>query len=168
MNKLTPTSRLTFLVCPLCEKGQLRPSDQDSMRCESCSGRLSEVMLETLRSICALPDAMGAHACEECGHPEMRCLPDGVYHCPACGSEILPLGTPPLAWKADERGEAYWAGWLDGRFGGSGSFADNPNLAKLEDPSDRLDYYRGHRAGREAHRAGQSAQFPKAHRGLPG
>jgi hypothetical protein len=57
---------------------------------------------------------------------------------------------------------------LDGRFGEKGSFADNPKLAKLENPSDRLDYYRGHRAVSEAHRAAESARFPKAHRGLPG
>jgi hypothetical protein len=48
-------------------------------------------MLETLCQITALPDALGSHACE-CGHPQMRCLPDGVFHCPACGSEVLPLG----------------------------------------------------------------------------
>jgi hypothetical protein len=168
VRKSSLASRLNALVCPLCEVSKLHPSDGDSLRCESCGGCLSEAMLETLRSICALPDALGSHACEECGHPEMRCLPDGVYHCPACGSEVLPLGTPPLAWKAYERGDAYRAGWLDGCFGGSGSVADNPNLAKLEDPSDRLEYYRGHRAGSEAHRAAESARLPKAHRGLPG
>ena len=47
--------------------------------------------LETLRDIVGLPDALGAHACG-CGHPEMRALPDGVFHCPACGSEVLPVG----------------------------------------------------------------------------
>jgi ribosomal protein L37AE/L43A len=47
-------------------------------------------MLEALREIAALPDALGSHACE-CGHPEMRRLPDGVFHCPACGCEVLPL-----------------------------------------------------------------------------
>jgi hypothetical protein len=31
-----------------------------------------------------------------------------------------------------------------------GSFVDYPNLAKWENPSDRLAYYRGHRAGSEA------------------
>jgi hypothetical protein len=45
--------------------------------------------LETLRDIIGLPDTLGAHACE-CGHPEMRELPGGVFHCPACGSEVLP------------------------------------------------------------------------------
>jgi hypothetical protein len=40
------------------------------------------------RSIIGLPDAVGSHACE-CGHHEMRLLPDGVFHCPACGSEVL-------------------------------------------------------------------------------
>jgi ribosomal protein L37AE/L43A len=46
-------------------------------------------MLLDLRRIAALPDALGAHPCE-CGHPEMRRLLDGVYHCPACGAEVLP------------------------------------------------------------------------------
>jgi ribosomal protein L37AE/L43A len=40
--------------------------------------------------ISKLPDAVGGHACE-CGHPEMRRLPDGVYWCPACGSEVMPI-----------------------------------------------------------------------------
>jgi len=46
-------------------------------------------VLETLQEIVGLPDALGAHACE-CGHPEMRELPDGVFHCPARRSEVLP------------------------------------------------------------------------------
>jgi hypothetical protein len=46
--------------------------------------------LETLRDIVGLPDALGVHPCE-CGHPEMRRLPDGVFHCPACRSEVLPV-----------------------------------------------------------------------------
>jgi hypothetical protein len=49
--------------------------------------------LQTLREIRALPDAVGAHACE-CGLPEMRRLLDGVYRCPACGSEVLPILPP--------------------------------------------------------------------------
>ena len=47
------------------------------------------MILETFRRMATLPVSLGAHACE-CGHPEMRRLPDGVFHCPACGSEILP------------------------------------------------------------------------------
>jgi len=47
-------------------------------------------MLLTLEQIIALPDALGKHACE-CSHPEMSPLPDGVFHCPACGSEVLPI-----------------------------------------------------------------------------
>ena len=35
------------------------------------------------------PRAVGDHACG-CSHPEMRLLPNGIYRCPACGSEILP------------------------------------------------------------------------------
>jgi ribosomal protein L37AE/L43A len=84
-------SRPDSLICPLCEIVQLWPSGHGSMRCESCGEHVSGTMLECLRRISALPDALGKHACE-CGHPEMRLLPDGVFHCPACGSEILPEG----------------------------------------------------------------------------
>lgn len=42
---------------------------------------------------------------------------------------------------------AFQAGWKDGRFNRSGSFAANENLGKLSD-HDRLCYYRGHREGR--------------------
>jgi ribosomal protein L37AE/L43A len=79
------------LVCPLCEAGELKSSGQDSAQCKSCEGSVSGAMLEALRQIVALPNALGSHACEECGYPEMRLLPDGVFHCAACGSEVLPL-----------------------------------------------------------------------------
>jgi ribosomal protein L37AE/L43A len=49
-------------------------------------------MLLTLEQIINLPDALGKHPCE-CSHPEMSRLPDGVFHCPSCGSEVLPFGT---------------------------------------------------------------------------
>ena len=42
---------------------------------------------------------------------------------------------------------AFQAGWKDGRFGESGSFAANENLGEWSD-RDRLCYYRGHREGR--------------------
>jgi ribosomal protein L37AE/L43A len=83
-------SRSDSLVCPHCEIGQLRIVGHHSERCETCGSSLSEAMLEALRQITALPDVLGRHACE-CGHPEMRRLPDGVFHCPACGCEVLPL-----------------------------------------------------------------------------
>ena len=47
---------------------------------------------------------------------------------------------------------------MDGRFGEGSSFVDNPNLARWGNPSDRLDYYRGHRAGSEARRARNSRE----------
>jgi ribosomal protein L37AE/L43A len=87
-------SRPDSLVCPLCEVDQLRPSGNDSAQCASCAGLVSGAMLEALRRISALPDALGKHACEECGHPEMRLLPDETYHCPGCGSEVLPIDAP--------------------------------------------------------------------------
>ena len=45
-------------------------------------------MLEALSEIAILQNAVGSHACE-CGHPEMRLLPDGVFHCPACGERYF-------------------------------------------------------------------------------
>jgi hypothetical protein len=146
----TLTSRVDSLVCPLCEANELGPSDHASTRCSSCAGLVNGAMLETLRQITALPEGLGSHPCE-CGHPEMRLLPDSTFHCPACGSEVDPISAPSTTSEPDEYGEAYRAGWLDGRLRETtGSFVDNPNLARLEDPSERLAYYRGHRAGSEA------------------
>jgi ribosomal protein L37AE/L43A len=85
-------SKPRSLVCPLCEAGRLYPLGDDQTRCDSCRGSLSGAMLEALSEIVTLQDTLGSHACE-CGHPEMRLLPDGVFHCPACGCEVLPLAT---------------------------------------------------------------------------
>jgi ribosomal protein L37AE/L43A len=160
MRSSSVASRSDSLVCPLCEASKLHPSDRDSMRCESCGGRLSGAMLKTLWRISALPDVLGRHTCE-CGHPEMRRLPDGVFHCPACGSEVLPIDAASTPSKPNEHSEPSWAGWVDGRFAERGSFVDNPNLAKWGNLSDRLDYYRGHRAGSEAHKAAVSSRGTK-------
>jgi hypothetical protein len=159
-------SRPDSLVCPLCEGSKLYASGRGSMRCWSCGTPLQGSMLETLQSISTLPDTQGSHACE-CGHPEMRLLPDKTYHCPACGSEVVPLEASGGS-KIEHRSEAYQAGLEDGRFVKRGSFVDNPNLAKWENPSDRLDYYQGHRAGNETRQAAESSRLPKAYRGLPG
>ena len=43
---------------------------------------------------------------------------------------------------------AYTNGWEDGRFGPTGTFLENPNLAGWADHVERLAYYRGHRDGR--------------------
>jgi hypothetical protein len=144
-------SRPGSLVCPVCEVGWLRATGHNSVRCGACGGSVSGAILKTLRQITALPDALGGHACD-CGYPEMRLLPEGTYHCPACGSEVLPINAPSIPSNPDEHSEAYWAGWVEGHFGERTNFVDNPNLAKWEAPSDRLDYYRGHRAGNEAGR----------------
>ncbi len=100
--RFTPrtASRARHIVCPSCESGELVTLGYGYARCDSCSLPLLGSALETLRDIVGLPDALGAHPCE-CGHPEMRRLPDGVYRCPACGSEVLPIsqmsgeGVPP-------------------------------------------------------------------------
>ena len=88
-------SRSDYLVCPVCQAGELHPFDGECARCSSCGCILGAATLLTLEQIIALPDALGKHACEECGHPEMRRLPDGAFHCPACGSEVLPIEAIP-------------------------------------------------------------------------
>ena len=81
---------LRSLCCPLCEVYELEPCGRASMRCPSCATFLGGDLLKTLHQITELPDAIGRHACE-CGHPEMRRLPDGVRWCPACSSEVIPV-----------------------------------------------------------------------------
>jgi ribosomal protein L37AE/L43A len=89
MSRSPLTSRSGSLVCPFCESGELETTDRNSALCISCGRVTSRLILKTLGQLIALPESLGTHACE-CGHPEMRRLPDGVFHCPACGSEILP------------------------------------------------------------------------------
>jgi hypothetical protein len=149
------------LVCPSCEVGKLQPSTNGSMRCGSCGDLLDRMMLETLEQIAVLPDALGAHACE-CGHPEMRLLPDGTFHCPGCGSEVLSLKTFSTSADVGQHSEAYRSGWIHGRYAELGCFTENANLVRWQGASNRLDYYRGHRAGREARRAAISGRLPKA------
>ncbi len=90
MKASTLASRSDRLICPVCEAGDLHPSGGDRARCSSCGCILGAATLLTLEQIIALPDALGKHACE-CSHPEMRRLPDGAFHCPACGAEVLPI-----------------------------------------------------------------------------
>ncbi len=78
------------IICPICEAGELRSGGHNEIQCSLCGYAPSRGGLHVLRQIITLPDALGSHACEECGHPEMRRLPDGVSHCPGCGSEVLP------------------------------------------------------------------------------
>ena len=82
-------SRTDFMVCPLCEAGELRVPRMAPPSCRACGVRVSRAESYTLRQIAALPVAIGAHACD-CGHPEMRLLPNGIYRCPACDTEVLP------------------------------------------------------------------------------
>jgi hypothetical protein len=93
----SPTaSRADEIVCPGCGCGQLQPPRGFLSRlaeCDRCRRAFDKSIVETLKQIVALPEALGEHSCE-CGHPEMRRLPDGVFHCPACGSEVLPVSIP--------------------------------------------------------------------------
>ncbi len=77
-------------ICPFCGAGEPCPADGIQVLCDLCGRAVEGAVLRTLERIAALPDALGNHACE-CGHPEMRRLPDGVFHCPACGSEVVTL-----------------------------------------------------------------------------
>jgi hypothetical protein len=126
--------------------------------CDLCGRNLDKAVLRTIEQIVALPDAVGDHACE-CGHPEMRRLLDGVFHCPACGSEVLPLEASREP-TPEYHSQAYWCGWIDGRFREIGCFTENLNLMRYSARSDRLDYYRGHRAGSEARLAAGNGRLP--------
>ena len=84
--------------------------------------------------------------------PQTGSLPDGTLDCSACGSEVQSLGASSTPSGSGYHGEAYWAGWVDGRFRETGSFINNPNLARWATPSERFDYFHGHHAGHEARR----------------
>ena len=93
----SPTaSRADEIVCPGCGCGQLQPPRGFLSRlaeCDCCRRAFDITIVGTLKQIVALPRALGKHPCE-CGHPEMRRLPDGVFHCPACRAEVLPISMP--------------------------------------------------------------------------
>lgn len=78
------------LICPACGSGELRTRGAPPVRCVHCKEAVDGTVLSTLLEIVSLPDVLGRHACE-CGHPEMRRLPGGIYRCPACCSEVLPV-----------------------------------------------------------------------------
>jgi ribosomal protein L37AE/L43A len=86
----TTTSRPGHLVCPACEWGELQAQAHGLASCAFCDCLFSGAVLKVLAGIATLPEPQGNHACEECHHPQMRLLPDGVFHCPACGSEVVP------------------------------------------------------------------------------
>lgn len=145
--KLYAASTGELMVCPACGVSELHSSKDGGFRCGRCERTLSGTMIETLREIAILPDVVGSHPCE-CGHPEMKRLPGGIFHCPACGSEVLSVQAVPVAGSRGSSSEAFLCGWSDGLFGSLESFIHNEALAGWKDPADRLDYYRGHRAGR--------------------
>jgi hypothetical protein len=89
-------SRADEIVCPGCGCGQLQPPRGFLSRlaeCDCCRRAFDITIVGTLKQIVALPRALGKHPCE-CGHPEMRRLPDGVFHCPGCRAEVLPVSIP--------------------------------------------------------------------------
>jgi ribosomal protein L37AE/L43A len=148
VKKLTNISSNTYsIICPYCEIGELERSANGVVRCNRCDRPISMQVLEALEQIVSLPDAIGSHACE-CGHPEMRRLADGVLWCPGCGSEVVPISASPMSSESRLKSEAYRCGWTEGLLGSTQSFVHNEGLARWEDTNDRLDYYRGHRAGR--------------------
>jgi ribosomal protein L37AE/L43A len=145
--EMSMTANARPLLCPMCEAHELHSFGRNSARCGSCQFVIGGAFLKALLQITGSPVALGNHACE-CGHPEMRRIPDGVYRCPACGSEVLPLSAGVYV-GPENRSVAYWSGWLEGRYGEHSCFTENRNLATWESAEDRLEYYRGHRSGRE-------------------
>jgi DNA-directed RNA polymerase subunit RPC12/RpoP len=82
-------SRPHSIFCPVGESSELSSNGASMTRCDECGYALIKDVLEMVRQIAALPEVVGEHACDS-GHPQMRLLSDGVYRCPACGSEVLP------------------------------------------------------------------------------
>ena len=80
-----------YVCCPLCERGKMIQIYPIMARCTGCWGTISNGFFEALRQIGNPPEAEGKHPCE-CGHSEMRRLPDGAYRCPSCGSGIAHAG----------------------------------------------------------------------------
>ncbi len=85
-------SRPDFIICPFCEGGELVCGGPTTpAHCIACGHTVDGSLLEALRQIIALPDAPGGHACDDCGHPDMRRLPaDERFRCPACGPAEVP------------------------------------------------------------------------------
>jgi hypothetical protein len=81
-------SRPDHIICPACGSGELRPRGSELAGCDSCGISVRGEIFRSLEQIVTLPDALGVHACE-CGHPEMRRLPDGGVPLPG-----LRLGSP--------------------------------------------------------------------------
>ncbi len=54
-----------------------------------------------------------------------------------------------MSLKPRIRSTAYRDGWQGGRYEEPCCFTHNHRLASLRAPCDRLEYFRGHRAGRE-------------------
>jgi len=148
VKKQTYTSSNTYsIICPCCGIDELERSAYGEARCSRCDRPIITQVLKTLEQIVSLPDAIGSHACE-CGHPEMRHLADGVLWCPGCGAEVLPLSASEMRSESEPVSEAYRCGWAEGLLGNTETLVHNEGLARWEDANDRLDYYRGHRAGR--------------------
>jgi ribosomal protein L37AE/L43A len=121
------TSRLRHIICPACGSGELLPSREPELACcDSCGFSVEGALFRTLEQIAILPDAVGSHACG-CGYPEMRRLPDGVYHCPACGSEVLPIESPLDLERTRLRSASAW-----NTGGGSHRGADSVGLFKIQ------------------------------------
>jgi hypothetical protein len=70
-------AKVHSLRYPYGEVYELEPFGHKSVFCVSCGSFPSGALVEKLQTIVELPDAVGRHA-SECGHPEMRYLPDEV------------------------------------------------------------------------------------------
>jgi hypothetical protein len=66
------------IICPSYEAGKLRSAGHNGVQCLLCDYAPSRGLLEALQQIITLPDALGSHACEECGHPDAVPAPKKV------------------------------------------------------------------------------------------
>ena len=118
---------------------------------------VGEAFLEVMRSIpktAAIPVLSLSSALK---HALLDELSAGLSWRSLCEELVQQIQT-----KDYKTSRAYRCGWIDGCYGEPGCFTENRRLAEWETASDRLDYYRGHRAGRETsqQRSGLLLQAP--------
>ncbi len=88
--------------------------------------------------------------CASAATPKCDTCPTGSTDARPAARRSSPPRVTLMNRKLQSYSRAYRYGWKDVRYEESCRFTENRRLAELEAPAERLDYYRGHRAGREA------------------
>ena len=68
----TTSSRPEYLVCPVCESGELQPQARNLASCALCDCLFSGAVLKVLAQIAALAEAQGNHVAKILKKLELR------------------------------------------------------------------------------------------------